>query len=85
MNGAQKAVVSSAAIVLAIALLFPPFSWQAYTGVVFNEGFHLITAPPLVEEINGHALHASVNVPLLAVEYLVITTIAGAFLGLFRG
>lgn len=56
MNDKQKYLLIAIAILLTIAILFPPFQLVAQEGVILNEGFHFILLPDSIELVNIHLL-----------------------------
>jgi hypothetical protein len=79
MNDAQRAVLLATAAILLIALLFPPFTIPYAPGSPRNMGYAFIFTPPVILESKTHPMYASVNVSLMAVEYLILATV-GVFL-----
>lgn len=67
----RLAIIVSTALLLAV--LFPPFHFQAANFTV-NLGFGFLFAPPVWRE----QLTASINTPMLAIEVAVILAIGGA-------
>lgn len=68
MNNRQRLVLLSAAILVVICILFPPFVIHARSGASFNSGFSFLFSPS-----NEQAV---VNTGLLAIELFVIIIVA---------
>ncbi len=67
MNINQKILLIIFTIILFLMLLIPPFHIHR-SGVTFRTGFYLIFAPPE---------YYSLNIGMLFVQYLFVTTIGG--------
>jgi hypothetical protein len=83
MNDNQKAVLIATAAILLIALLFPPFTIPYAPGVPNNKGYAFIFTPPLLRH-NETDLYGSVDVSLLAVEYLILATVGALLFAVFK-
>lgn len=67
----HKILIAGAACAL-LALLYPPFYIRNASGVVFNKGYSWIFDPPSMGSVS-----ASVDVPLVLLEWVVIGVITG--------
>lgn len=67
----QKVLIAGAACAL-LALLFPPFYIRLQNGIILNMGYSLLFDPPRRGEIV-----ASVDAPLVLLEWAVIAAITG--------
>jgi hypothetical protein len=75
-NELQKKILSGAACLLAVAMLFPPFVFELFgqsgVGPKSSAGYAFLFDPPL----KGDYLQARVDVAVLLVELLVICLIS---------
>ena len=69
MNGRQKAILIISVLVLLLMFLFPPFYAQPGGGYAINMGYGFLLMPP--SDV------ATVNLPQLAMQWLVVIAIAG--------
>lgn len=72
-------VLGITALILLLALLFPPFYVSLPNGLIFNQGFHFLFDPPALGTIV-----AMVNIPMLIIELAVIVVIGLAVLLIAR-
>jgi len=82
MNDNQKAVLLATVAILLMALLFPPFTFQWGAGVPVNKGYAFIFSPPRGDETVP--VYANVSVSLLAVEYLILSTVGVLLFAVFK-
>lgn len=64
------------AVVAALMMLFPPFHAQLGVGEAINRGYHFLFTPPTMTDSPTVSVLATVNVPLLIVQYLALGMIA---------
>ena len=83
MNRNQKLVLLSATLLLLAALVFPPFKYQYLQGITANAGYAFILNPPRYK-LSTTDMSANINVTLLGLEYLFISTVAGLIFLVFR-
>lgn len=76
MNKNQKAVLIAMIAVIVMMLLYPPFHLHYKNGVVLNMGYGWIFEPP-----KRGVIEATVNVPMLLVQWMGVLLVGG--LGLF--
>ena len=78
MNEKQRYVVIAAAVAVALALVFPPFHFRTYNGVIINLGYWLLFNPPLRWISDTSSIAGAVTVSVLLLEWAAITLVAGA-------
>lgn len=82
MNARQRGILSAAAALVAVMLLFPPFRF--YLGVDLgretNIGYAFILSPPILEASKGagdYPVVSNVHWPLLLTQWFGVVLVAG--------
>lgn len=83
MNSIQRSILVSAAILVAVMLLFPPFRFYLgidHDGRETNIGYSFILAPPVLDPRLGpgdYPVVSNVHWPLLVTQWIGVMLIAG--------
>tara|TARA_R110002049_G_scaffold255016_2_gene430522 strand:+ start:3014 stop:3262 length:249 start_codon:yes stop_codon:yes gene_type:complete len=70
MNKLKYLVFTIYILASSLILLFPPFRYIYASGAYKNAGYGFLFSPPQLNSIN-----ASVDVPMLLCEFIIITTL----------
>jgi|SaaInlLV_10m_DNA_2_1039722.scaffolds.fasta_scaffold116055_1 hypothetical protein len=79
MNIYQRIVLVATALILVAMLLFPPYMSTALKNynATFNEGYTFILRPPNYDDSTYDKINMPINVSLLILQYLYVSTIGG--------